>query len=70
MRCHDCDDEPIGICRFCGRAVCPKHHREMPFILNLYIGQEEIPKAIVVSGTLWCGTCRPQPEPIPMPEIH
>jgi hypothetical protein len=41
----------------------------MPFILNLYVGEDQIPKAIVVADTLWCGVCRPQPEPIPMPEI-
>jgi hypothetical protein len=69
MRCHKCGEQPIGICKFCGRAVCPDCHKAMPFILNLYVGEDQIPKAIVVADTLWCGVCRPQPEPIPMPEI-
>ncbi len=69
MRCHKCGEEPIGVCKFCGRAVCPDCHQPMPFILNLYVGEDAVPKAIVVADTLWCRTCRPQPEPIPMPEI-
>ena len=44
-------------------------HKAMPFILNLYVGEDQIPKAIVVADTLWCQTCKPLPEPIPMPEL-
>ena len=60
----------MGICSFCGRAVCKKCHKEMPNILTVFIGAEQMPKAIVVADALWCGSCRPQPEPIPMPEIY
>jgi hypothetical protein len=71
MRCHDCGSaEPIGVCAFCGRAVCAECHSEMPYIFTVYIGANQVPKAIVVSGALWCGSCRPQPEPIEMPEIY
>jgi hypothetical protein len=42
----------------------------MPYILTVFVGRGEIPKAVVVSNALWCGTCKPQPEPIPMPEIY
>ncbi|MEM7033599.1 MAG: hypothetical protein AAF629_28885 [Chloroflexota bacterium] len=42
----------------------------MPFILSVYLGEGETPKAIVVADALWCGSCKPQPEPIPMPEIY
>jgi hypothetical protein len=42
----------------------------MPFILTIYVGEKNTPKAIVVSDAIWCGICRPQPEPIEMPEIY
>lgn len=70
MKCHACEAEPIGICRFCGRAVCESCFAPMPYILNLYVGEDETPKAVVVTDVLWCSTCKPQPEPIPMPEIY
>jgi hypothetical protein len=70
MVCHQCGNTPIGICKFCGRAVCQDHLSEMPFILTVYVGKDQTPKAIVVADALWCGRCKPQPEPIPMPEIY
>jgi hypothetical protein len=60
----------MGVCAFCGRAVCLGCHREMPNILTVFRGDEDVPKAIVVADALWCGSCRPLPEPIPMPEIY
>jgi hypothetical protein len=39
----------------------------MPFIITVF--GEEPPRSIVVGGTLWCQVCRPQPEPIAMPEL-
>ncbi|MCB0217201.1 MAG: hypothetical protein H6648_06050 [Caldilineae bacterium] len=70
MRCHKCGETPMGVCQFCGRAVCDQHHGPMPFILTIFVGDNQIPKAVVVSDALWCGTCKPQPEPLPMPEIY
>ncbi|MDX1523313.1 MAG: hypothetical protein R3264_16940 [Anaerolineae bacterium] len=70
MKCHKCENQAMGVCRFCGRAVCDDCYNEMPFILTVYVGEHETPKAVVVADSLWCGTCRPQPEPIPMPEIY
>lgn len=67
MICSQCDDAARGVCRFCGRAVCAGHHQSLPYIVSLY--GAEPPKAIVVAGVLWCGVCRPQPEPIAMPEL-
>lgn len=69
MKCHACGAQPVGICRFCGRAVCEACYTPMPYILNLYVGEGEMPKAVVVTDVLWCGTCKLQPEPIPMPEM-
>jgi hypothetical protein len=57
------------VCKFCGRAVCKEHAKEMPFILTIYDEDEDIPKAIVVADAIWCQQCKPQPSPIGMPEI-
>jgi len=70
MICYRCEESARGICRFCGRGVCQDHHLKMPYILTLYIGEEQIPKAIVVADALFCGQCKPQPEPIEMPELY
>ena len=69
MKCWTCGKDANGVCQFCGRAVCKEHAKEMPFILTVYDHDEDVPKAIVVSNTLWCGICKPQPSPIEMPEI-
>ena len=70
MKCHNCQGDPIGVCQFCGRAVCADCQKPMPFILTVYVGADQVPKAVVVSNALWCRSCKPQPEPIPMPEIY
>lgn len=70
MVCHHCGQTAMGICKFCGRAVCANHHSQMPVILSVYVGRAQTPKTIVVADALWCGVCKPQPEPIPMPEIY
>jgi len=56
--------------RFCGRAVCQEHNSVMPFILTIYVGEGQVPKAVVVADALYCGICKPQQEPIEMPEIY
>lgn len=70
MRCHRCGNDPMGICQFCGRAVCDACHGPLPFILTIFDGADGVPHAVVVADALWCGTCRPQPEPVPMPELR
>jgi methyl-accepting chemotaxis protein len=47
-----------------------QHAAEMPFILTVYIGKHQTPKAVVVADALFCGMCKPQPEPIEMAEIY
>lgn len=69
MVCHKCSEPAIGVCKFCGRAVCKSCYTNMPVILSVYVGANQTPKTIVVADALWCGVCKPQPEPIPMPEI-
>jgi hypothetical protein len=70
MNCFRCDKPAKGICRFCGRALCEDHTQKMPYIITVYVGSNDTPKAIVVADALFCGACRPQPEPIEMPELY
>ena len=42
----------------------------MPAIISIYVGAGNVPKAVVVSDALFCGQCKPQPEPVEMPEIY
>jgi len=69
MECFHCGQPAQGVCRFCGRALCKEHMKMMPYIVTVYVGEGNIPKAVVVSDVLYCGVCKPQPEPIGMPEI-
>jgi hypothetical protein len=70
MECFQCGQPAQGTCRFCGRAICKDHFHSMPFILTVYVGKQNVPKAVVVADALYCGKCKPQPEPIEMPEIY
>ncbi len=70
MECWKCGKPARGICVFCGRAICKEDAQRMPHPLAAFVGQGQIPKLIVVADALFCGECRPQPEPIEMPEIY
>lgn len=69
-KCWVCEGDPHASCRFCGRFVCKEHASKMPTFLAVYVGANQTPKAIVVADAIWCGVCRPQPEPIEMPEMY
>ena len=69
MECWECGRSAQGVGRFCDRAVCRDHANEMPFVLTVYVGEKQTPKAVVVGDALSCGQCKPQPEPIAMPEL-
>ncbi|MCL6451402.1 MAG: hypothetical protein K6T75_08930 [Acetobacteraceae bacterium] len=69
MNCFECGAPAVGVCRFCGRAVCKNHVQTMPYIVALYQGRDGVTKAVAVSDVLYCGFCRPQPRPVPMPEL-
>ncbi|HJW30923.1 MAG TPA: hypothetical protein VJ508_16940 [Saprospiraceae bacterium] len=43
---------------------------KLPSIVTIFVGNGNVPKAVVVSDVLWCGICKPQPEPIEMPELY
>jgi hypothetical protein len=68
MDCWTCRRTAVGSCRFCGRGVCEDHAGEKPFILELFRGGE-VTKALVVENALHCGSCRPRPDPIDLPEL-
>ena len=70
MNCWVCDKPSHASCRFCGRFVCKEHANVQPIFLSIYVGANQTPKAIIVSDAIWCGICRPYPEPIEMPEIY
>jgi len=73
MDCWHCRRNAVGICRFCGRAVCENHAQTKPYILELYEPDgDETPgglRALVVEDALYCGACTPRPDPIALPEL-
>jgi hypothetical protein len=42
----------------------------LPYIVTIFVGEGNTPKAVVVADALWCGFCKPQPEPVEMPELY
>ena len=71
MKCFFDENEARGVCRFCGRCVCKDHASgRMPYVTSVYVGADNTPKAVVVPDALWCGVCKPEPEPVAMPEIY
>ncbi len=71
MLCFHCDKPAHGVCRFCGRALCKDHMKNrIPYIVTIYVGEGHVPKAVAVADALYCGVCKPQPEPIEMPELY
>jgi hypothetical protein len=68
--CWVCKQPAHASCSFCGRFVCEDHAAKQPNFIAVYVGANQTPKAIVVADAIWCGVCRPQPEPIEMPELY
>ena len=70
MDCWICKTTALGTCRFCGRGICGDHAKFMPFILEVYHPRtKEHVQALVVEDALYCGVCRPRPQPVPMEEL-
>ena len=68
--CWVCEGDVSASCCFCGRNVCKDHASKLPFVLTMYMGANQTPKAVIVADAIWCGICRPQGEPIAMPEFY
>ena len=58
----------MGVCRFCGRAVCEDHVQEHPYILELFKGKMST-RALIVENAVYCGACTPRPDPLDLPEL-
>ena len=69
MKCIRCGQEAEAVCRFCGRGVCSQHIQSMNYIITVYIGKKAIPRSLVVADAVFCGICKPQPEPLDMPYL-
>jgi hypothetical protein len=71
MKCCRCEKQAEGICRFCGRAVCKDHMQTMNYIIAVYpSAQKQVNKALVVADAVFCGICKPQPEPLEVPYLE
>lgn len=68
MDCWHCRRTAVGVCRFCGRAVCENHAKTRPFILDVLDGSQPT-RALVVEDALHCGACTPRPDPLDLPEL-
>ena len=61
----------LGVCRFCGRGVCQEHAKFQPYILQLYNSEtKKAVMALVVDDALYCGVCKPRPEPVELRELE
>jgi len=69
MKCCRCSEIAEAVCRFCGRAVCGDHIQGMNYIITVYVGKKTIPRSLVVADAVFCGLCKPQPEPLDMPYL-
>ena len=70
MNCWKCGKVASGVCILCGRAVCQKDAKRNPNILAAYDEVGDVPRVIMVDDALWCGICKPMPEPVEMPELE
>lgn len=70
MTCFFCAKAARGVCRFCGRGLCEDHSTFGPFVLTATHSESRArTEALVVEDALLCGTCRPRPQPVPLPEL-
>ena len=70
MLCFFCAKAARGTCRFCGRGTCEDHARFGPYLLEVHRSQSrDRAEGLVVEEAIQCGTCRPRPHPIHMPEL-
>jgi hypothetical protein len=67
MNCHLCERTAAGVCRFCGRALCPDHFKTRPFIIAAMPGKLGGLAVLAVEDALHCGTCHPQEDFIELP---
>jgi hypothetical protein len=50
--------------------LCEDHARFGPFLLEVHRSEQRgRAEGLVVEDAVLCGTCRPRPQPVPMPEL-
>ncbi|HEY0000343.1 MAG TPA: hypothetical protein VGB74_07810 [Actinoplanes sp.] len=70
MLCWFCVEAARASCRFCGRGVCADHARFGPYLLQVNRSESRgRAEGLVVDDAVQCGTCRPRPHPVGMPEL-
>jgi hypothetical protein len=69
MNCWHCRLTAVGTCRFCGRGLCEDHLQTQPYVLTLDRTRDGVSRALVVEDALYCGACRPRPDPVELPEL-
>lgn len=69
MDCWHCRRTAVGVCRFCGRAVCENHAATRPYLLEVLDNATPV-RALVVEDALYCGACTPRPDPVDLPELN
>lgn len=58
MRCFFCKKEAIGICKYCGRAICNNHKVTGPIsLVNSLDLKEDLVERDFDPYLLWCGKC-------------
>ena len=68
MDCWHCRRSAVGICRFCGRGLCEDHAKTQPYIMQVF-KTTDVSRVLVVEDALFCGVCRPRPDPLDVPEL-
>lgn len=68
--CWITGNDAHACCQFCGRMVNKSVATTQPFVMAVFTGKNDTPKVLVVSGAIWCGQCRPQQDPMELPEIY
>ena len=69
MNCWHCERPAHGVCQFCGRAVCKQHAKTHPSLIDVFRNDQGAYRALVVADALFCGVCRPQEDPIDLPDL-
>ena len=69
-KCWISGESANATCRFCGRFVNKDHASKYPYFLTVYVGKNNTPKAMIVADAIWCGECKPQSEPVAMPQLY
>jgi hypothetical protein len=61
MKCFECSDDAVAICKFCGRAVCAPHARQEAYVTGFTGVGGPISftrNALRIEDAVWCGHCK------------